>query len=266
MKVLISCDIEGCAGIASWDEISPKDGKWYSYFCRQMSLEAAAACKGAAAAGATDILVKDAHGTARNIDPSLLPKGVQINRGWNGGLFSMVAGLSKDFDALAFVGYHSHAGSGGNPLSHSMALCVEELTINDEPASEFIIHSYIAGMLKVPVVFVSADAALCKSAKDFLPAITAVAVSAGAGNSSTSAHPDVATDLIREGMEKALGGNRFACHVKMPANFKVNVRYQSHALAFEKSFYPGAVQKDEKTLSFENKDYYEILRFFHFVL
>lgn len=266
MKVLISSDIEGCAGIAHWEETGPKDNRWYDYFCKQMTREAAAACQGALAAGATDILVKDAHGSGRNIDPAGLPEGVQINRGWNGGLFSMVAGLSKEFDALAFTGYHAHAGSNGNPLAHTMELGVEALHINGKLASEFTIHSYIAGMLNVPVVFVSGDAALCKQAKEFLPAITAVAVSAGAGDSSTSAHPHVAVEMIREGMRKALAGNRFACHVEMPPHFAVEVRYHSHALAFAKSFYPGAQQVNEKTISFEHKDYYEILRFFHFVL
>ena len=267
MKVLISSDIEGTAGIVHRDETDPrKKDNWYDYFCKQMTREVAAACEGALQAGATDILVKDAHDTGRNIDPSALPVQAQINRGWSGGLFSMVAGLSEDFDAVAFTGYHASAHSAGNPLSHTMNPRMEEIRINGRRASEFLIHSYIAGMLEVPVVFVSGDAALCADAKSFLPAITAVAVSAGEGDSSTSAHPDVAVDLIREGMRKALARNRFACMVEMPESFEVKVRYRSHAAAFRCSYYPGAHLLDEKTLAFEHKDYYEVLRFFHFVL
>lgn len=266
MKVLISSDIEGTAGITHWDEVGEKDQRWYEYFCKQMTRECTAACEGALAAGATDVLVKDAHAGARNIIPSGLPVGVQINRGWNGGLFSMVGGLSREFDALAFTGYHSHAGCAGNPLSHSMSLGLERLTLNGKDASEFLIHSYIAGMLGVPVVFLSGDAALCKQAKEFLPGITAVAVSAGAGDSSTSPHPDVAVDMIREGMRKAMEGDRAACVVPMPEHFRAEVRYHHHARAFDRGFYPGAEQTDEKTVVFEHRDYYEILRFFHFVL
>ncbi len=267
MRVLISCDIEGTAGIVDWAEAEAgKDSRWYEYFCRQMTREAAAACEGAMAAGATDILVKDAHHTGRNIDPAGLPAGVQINRGWSGGLFSMVAGLSRDYDALALTGYHSCAGSAGNPLAHTMFTGLEELLINGERASEFTIAAYTAGLLSVPVVFVSGDAALCRQARAFLPGITAVPVCAGEGAASTSAHPDVAVEMIREGMRKALSGNRFACHVEMPEYFEVKLRYRNHQVAFDKSFYPGTQQEDEKTLRFESEDYYEVLRFFHFVL
>ncbi len=46
MRVLISCDIEGTAGIVDWAEAEAgKDSRWYEYFCRQMTREAAAACE-----------------------------------------------------------------------------------------------------------------------------------------------------------------------------------------------------------------------------
>ena len=38
-------------------------------------------------------LVKDAHDSARNIDPSVLPEEVQINRGWAGDVYSMMSGI-----------------------------------------------------------------------------------------------------------------------------------------------------------------------------
>ncbi|MDL2214177.1 M55 family metallopeptidase [Clostridia bacterium OttesenSCG-928-O13] len=268
MKIFISSDIEGTAGIAAWVETDErKGGAWYEYFRQQMTREVVAACEGAMDGGATSILVKDAHDTARNIDPAALPREAQINRGWNGGLFSMVAGLSKDFDAVAFTGYHAPAGSAGNPMSHTMNnRDVDEITINGKRAAEFHIHSYIAGMLGVPVVFVSGDAALCKMAREFLPSITAVAVSAGEGDASTSPHPDVAVDMIREGMRKSLATGRFSCQVDMPESFDVKVRYTTHQKAFFAAYYPGAQQLDEKTVGFVSEDYYEVLRFFHFCL
>ena len=53
------------------------------YFREQMSREVAAACRGALAGGADDVLVKDAHDYARNIDPTVLPEEVKILRGWD---------------------------------------------------------------------------------------------------------------------------------------------------------------------------------------
>lgn len=271
MKLFISSDIEGTAGIVHWSETDArKGGRWYEYFCAQMTREVASACRGAQSVGISNILVKDAHDTGGNIDPMGLPSGVQINRGWSGGLFSMVAGLSESFDAVALTGYHSPSGSGGNPLSHTMRREVDRLLLNGKPASEFTLHSYIAGMLGVPVVFVSGDAELCRLAQELVPDITAVAVSAGEGDASTSPQPEDACAMIYEGMRRALRGKGkaklAACKVPMPKHFKAQVRYTHHGLAYAMGYYPGAEQLDERTISFEHKDYYEMLRFFHFVL
>ena len=43
-----------------------------------------AACEGALAAGATQIVVRDAHGSGRNILQEHLPKQAQLIRGWSG--------------------------------------------------------------------------------------------------------------------------------------------------------------------------------------
>ncbi|MDL2295058.1 M55 family metallopeptidase, partial [Ruminococcaceae bacterium OttesenSCG-928-D13] len=257
---------EGTAGITRWEETEPRDTKWFAYFQNQMSREVAAACEGALAAGATDILVKDAHDTGRNIDPSMLPRSVCINRAWSGNPFTMVAGLSEDFDALAFTGYHSGGGSDGNPLSHTSNTKLDCITINGQRASEFMVYSYCAGLMGVPVAFLSGDAALCEDARQFIPGITAVAVSKGSGNASTSSHPDDAVEMIREGMKQALKGDCSRCMVKMPKKFDVRVRYGDHPTAYSMSFYPGARQLDEKTIAFEHTDYNEVMRFFHFVI
>src|SRR3954463_14728745 len=60
MKIYISADIEGIAGITNWDE-ARKDHPSYAEFREEMTNEVLAACEGAIAAGATEILIKDAH-------------------------------------------------------------------------------------------------------------------------------------------------------------------------------------------------------------
>ncbi|MFV0414560.1 MAG: M55 family metallopeptidase [Oscillospiraceae bacterium] len=267
MKLFISSDIEGTCGITHWDETDyDRGGRWYDYFREQMSREVAAACEGALAAGAKDILVKDAHDSARNIIPTLLPRPVHITRGWSGHPYVMVDGLAKEFDALAFTGYHSPAYCGGNPLSHTMATNLDKVVINGQLASEFTIHSYIAAMLGVPVVFLSGDETLCGQAKELVSGITTVAVNRGKGNSATSMHPLEAQEKIREGMQKALSGNLEACKVKLPAYFTTEVTYKEHPRAYRCGQFPGARMADDKTIVFESANYEDILRFYLFVL
>ena len=71
MKVYISVDIEGITGVTSWDEteLNHPDHKAAAL---QMTREMLAACEGAIAAGATEILIKDAHDSARNMDITCL--------------------------------------------------------------------------------------------------------------------------------------------------------------------------------------------------
>ena len=56
MKVYISCDIEGIAGITDWEEATKTHGT-YPEFREEMTAEVLAACEGAIAAGATEILI-----------------------------------------------------------------------------------------------------------------------------------------------------------------------------------------------------------------
>src|SRR5262249_12762624 len=135
MKIFLSADIEGVAGITAPEEcdLALPDNK---YFQEQMTLEVKAACEGAIEAGATSIWVKDAHWTGRNIVPRALPECVRMVRGWTGHPFSMMAELDTTFSAACFIGYHARAGSGGNPLAHTMSgRVVDMMRINDAPAS-----------------------------------------------------------------------------------------------------------------------------------
>ena len=109
MDLFFSCDIEGVSGAAAWGQLAPGTPELQA-LCGQMTREVAAACRGALAAGGERILVKDAHDSARNIDPSVLPEEVQINRGWAGDVYSMMSGIQHgDWDAAVFTGYHAAA-------------------------------------------------------------------------------------------------------------------------------------------------------------
>jgi len=265
MKLLISSDIEGTCGIAAWEETdADKNGFWYSYFREQMTKEVAAACEGAFNAGFTEVLVKDAHDTARNIIPSMLPQGVKLIRGWSNDLWSMVEGLLNGVDALAFTGYHAAAFSEGNPLSHTLDTTVDMLLINGKPASEFTISCYAAGLFGLPVIFISGDEAVCAQAKEMIPRLTAVPVLWGNGGSTTSSHPEQAIEAIRNGMREAITGRWLSCIVPMPESFDVVVRYARHPIAARNAVYPGAERIDAKTVRFSANDYMDVLRFFHF--
>ena len=201
MKVFISADIEGVNNILTWDETELKCPE-YAYFRKQMTDEVIKACEGAKKAGATEILIKDAHDSARNLILSDLPEYVKLHRGWQGNPCSMMAGLDETFDAVIFIGYHSPANSDGNPLSHTMNLSNVHVKINGELASEFHINALYAGYLGVPIAFLSGDKKLTEIVKDINPNIETVATKEGIHGAVISQHPTVTNKQIAEGVEK----------------------------------------------------------------
>ena len=266
MKVFLSADMEGTCGIVSWPETERSTPFDYTPMQKQMTREVAAACRGALAAGVKDVLVKDAHDSARNLDPVGLPKGIRMNRSWSGDLLSMMSGLDQEkFDAVFFTGYHAWAGCPGNPLSHTMNGRNNRVTVNGVYCSEFLLNTYTAGYFGVPVVLVTGDKAICDFAKNLIPAITVVPVNEGCGGGVTSIHPDDAVERIEAAALEAVK-HTTECVVPMPDHFHMEIDFVKHSVAYSKSFYPGAVLKEDKIVCFDSDDWYEMLRFCHFVL
>lgn len=263
MKVFISADIEGITGVTHWDETDLGKADSASA-CEQMTAEVAAACEGALEAGASEILIKDAHDSGRNIIASKLPREARLIRGWAPHPLMMMQELDETFRAAAMIGYHSRAGMNTSPLAHTMTGDFVRVTINDRDASEFLLNTYTAAMLKVPVVFVSGDKGLCEEVARLNPVIGTVAVKEGIGNSTVNIHPELAIAQIKDGMSKALKSDLSKCQVVLPDHFSMDIQYKNHSKAYTYSFYPGAKLKDPVTVHYEHTDYFEVLRFIFF--
>jgi D-amino peptidase len=265
MKIYVTADIEGITGAAHWDETDKKNAD-YSEFREQMTAEVSAACEGALNAGATEIWVKDAHWTGRNILPSKLPRQVKIVREWSGHPYAMMQELDKTFTAALAIGYHSRAGSNASPLAHTMTGNVTYIKINEQFVAEFTMAAFTAGLVGVPMVFVSGDNGVCREAQALIPNINTVAVMQGVGGSTVSIHPGLAVEQIRAGVEAVLKGDVSKCRLQMPDHFSVEIRFRNHATAYHVSFFPGVTLKEPHTVKFEADDYFEVLRFFSFGL
>ena len=265
MKVYISVDIEGVAGITHWDEAT-KRKPGYAEYLEQMTAEAAAACEGALNAGATEIVVKDAHGSGRNILPERLPEGTRLIRGWSGNPLCMVEFIDGSFDAVAMVGYHAAAGAGGNPLAHTITGKVAKMLINGQVTSEFMLHRDCASLHGVPTVFLSGDKTLCDSATAMNPATHTVATKESAGGSTTSLHPAVATTMIRDGIATALGDAATKKILPLADSFELELWYTDHEWAFNAAHYPGAQLHDPHAITYQTSQFFDIMRIRSFVL
>ena len=264
MKIYLSADIEGITGIADWPEadLSHADN---AEFRERMTAEVVAACEGAIAAGAQEILVKDAHWTGRNLLAERLPRQAQLWRGWSGHPYSMVQGLDRSFAAALFVGWHSGAAKGGNPLAHTLSSsALAGIRVNGQWVSEYQLHAWTAALEGVPVAFVSGDEALCAEVAAMDCGTTTVDVMRGHGAAVHARHPAESRERIRDGVQRALDPLR-ARPAPLAAQFDVQVVRKDARDAYRRSFYPGARLLDPVTIGFQTRQWLEVMRLLQFV-
>lgn len=265
-KVFLSVDIEGINGINNWDETEASHPR-YAEFKKELQAEVKAACEGAKAAGVEEILIKDAHDSARNLDITDLPEYTSLLRGWEGGLCSMMAGLDETFDAVMFVGYHSPSRSSGNSLSHTMNTSrLFQVVVNGEIYSEFKINALYASLLGVPVAFLSGDENLTKLVKEENQNIETVASKKGMHCAVLSKHPSITHKEIKEGVKKGIENCTKANILDMPKHFDVKIQYKDHNNAYRASFFPGVKLIDSDTIAFESDNYRDVLVVFKYLL
>lgn len=265
MRIYISADIEGISGITHWCE-TKSDHPAYQKQAEQMSLEVAAACRGALNAGAREVIVKDAHEDGNNINHKLLPKEVKLMRGWSNHPYSMVEGIDDTYDGVVMLGYHSGAHSNGSPLSHTLyPETVRNIKINGQNTNEFLIHGYVCHSLDVPVVAVTGDEALVLMVRDFDPNIATLAVQKGFGGANISIHPDLALERIEAMVQRGIE-NRQNCIYHKPEQFELEVTYKHHTDAYKASFYPGVRQTSEFSISYKTSSYKELMSGLMFIV
>jgi D-amino peptidase len=203
LKVFISVDMEGITGVVNVDDAT-RGGTDYDYFRQTMTREANAAIEGALAAGATEIIVRDSHGTALNLLPEMLNRNSKLLRDWSQGPMFMMEGIDESFDAAIYIGYHARAGTTNGVLDHTSSGNVTDVSINGISMPETGYNALMAGYYNVPVVFVSGDQAVCDQAEELLGTVETVAVKEGIGAAALNLHPEVAREQISAGVERAL--------------------------------------------------------------
>jgi D-amino peptidase len=257
LKVFISVDMEGISGLIHWDE-TEEGGADYPLFRKIMTAEANAAIAGALEAGATEIVVRDAHGSARNILPDLLRPEARLIREWNSPL-SMMEGIDKTFDAVVFIGYHARAGTPNAVLKHTMSQSLFDVILNGVRMPEGAWNAAIAGYFGVPVVFLSGDSAIGKQIQEIIGPIETVAVKDAMGPAASMIHPVKSQEMIQKGVAAALRNLKAYKPYKPAPPYKLEIVFNDENLARRAAQVPGATRTGERSVSFTSGDLLEIV-------
>jgi D-amino peptidase len=257
LKVLISVDMEGIAGVVTSAECGSNSPD-YDRFRKIMTEEANAAVRAALDAGATEVVVRDGHGSGRNILPDLLHEKAKLVRGWSGGPLGMVEGIDDTFDALLFIGNHAKAGTPDGIIAHTMSGNVVDLTINGTSLPEAGINSLIAGHFDVPVIFLAGDRAIADQAQGLFGDIETVATKDGIGLAQMGEHPLAVQQEIYDGVARAFArlGDFQPYKFQPPYTMDLRVRRDPEEM------YPGAEKLADGHYTFTHDDLLEVIRAF----
>jgi D-amino peptidase len=263
LRVYISVDMEGITGVVDFPEIEEK-GADYGVFRKIMVQEVNAAVEGALEAGAGEIVVRDAHDSARNLLPGDLHREARLLRNWADSPLCMMEGIDAGFDAAVFIGYHARAGTADAALPHTMTLKIFEVRMNGIPLSEAGLNALIAGEFGVPVVFLSGDKAICEQVAELWEGVTTVAVKEGRGKAVLSLHPEKSRELIRAGVAAALRDRGRVAPYRLAPPYEMEIVFTDPNRAFRMQFYPGAEYLPPRTVRFRSERLMDCLTFFYF--
>src|SRR2546430_10707996 len=184
MRVYISVDMEGIAGVvheSQTDPTTPAFAAEYARFRRLMTAEANAAVEGALAAGATRALVNDSHWFMRNLLAEELHQAAELVS-WDPKPRSMIQEIDQPggFDAALCIGYHARAGTRNAILDPTYADRIHEVRLNGKPVGELGLNAALAGGHGGPVALGSGGPGLAGGAEGLLGGGVGAGIGGGA--------------------------------------------------------------------------------------
>jgi D-amino peptidase len=265
LKVYISVDMEGVAGVVTPDQLGP-GGFEYERFRHFMTDETLAAVRAAKEAGAGEIVVSDSHGNGENLLIEEFPKDVRIVRAWprHGG---MMAGLDSSFSAAMFIGYHASTTNPNGVRAHTFSSAhYTRVALNGNAVTEGEYNAAYAGAKGVPVIFASGDDAAVEEIKSRLGNLETVETKKSFSfHSAETLTPAASCDKILAGVKSALGRlHDFKPYViKTPVTLEIT--FKNYMPAEVLSYLRTVQRVDSHTIRFVGKDMDEVDDFEEFV-
>jgi D-amino peptidase len=264
VKVFISTDFEGVAGIVDWDQIMVGSHD-YDLGRRLLLGELNAAIDGALEAGATSFLVNDSHSSMRNLLPDEIHGRAALLTGKHKPHY-MMEGLDDSFDAIFFLGYHGSIGASQSILSHSYnPRAIWEARINGEIVGETALNALVAAHYGVPIALVTGDQVTAEEARRLVPPPLCVEVKRSISRfAAESLHPEVARERIREGARLALTDARPATPPVLAGRTEIELTFLTADMAEMAAWLRGVelVPGRARTVTFGSEHPLELFRTF----
>ncbi len=254
MRVFVSADMEGVTGVTHPQDVIPGRPQ-YERFRRFLTADVNAAIGGAAAAGAKEFLVNEAHDGMRNVLIEELDERAELIVGSRKPL-SMMQGF-EEADVAFFVGYHARAGAEG-VLSHTFntPIAVSSVELNGEPCSEARMNATLAGASGIPVGLVTGDDLTCAEAESLYTGVRTARVKTAVDRyTARCLHPNVALGRLRESAGAAISNVENLAPYTPEPPYTFTVEFATASTAAGVMFFPQLERVDDRRVTWTHEDY-----------
>ena len=175
MKAFISVDLEGMPYVVIPGHLNLK-GALYDEARKISTKVTLIVAEELNKNGFDEIVIADSHGPMVNLLVDDLPEYVEIIRGYPRPV-SMLSGI-EGCDVALFLGYHAKFGTAKSTFDHTYSGgSINRVEVNGVAVSEFLLNTYTAGELNVPIILVAGEAQLLKDdVKKYAPWAEAIAL------------------------------------------------------------------------------------------
>jgi D-amino peptidase len=242
LKVMILFDMEGVSGATDFEHTSYAHPAEYAQGRQSLTADVNAAIAGVKAAGATDIVIVDGHGSGNSTGPDVLEDQLRtpakvLYRSTPFDIY--MDSYDPSFDAIVAVGMHAGAGNRQGFLSHTYTFEDVEYKVNGVPFNESMILAMGAARLKIPVVAISGDDQLEKEIHRALPWVQYATVKHAVDRSKAITHEN-ALRQIETAARDAISRLGSAKLPDYPGPYRFSLTFQDEAQARNAALLHGA--------------------------
>jgi D-amino peptidase len=258
MKIYISADFEGVVGIVDRHQCFPGNPD-FEIARKQWVEDINAIVEGALEAGATEIVVNEAHAAMNYMIPSLLHPKASFISGYVKP-DNQMEGIDPSFGGAMIMG-HAKAGTPGAVLNHAYVMRdVVEIRLNGESIGEFGLNAFWAAYYGVPTILAAGDDMLALEAKQFIPEIEVAVVKLGISQFTAHNLPlETAKQILKDSSQKAVSRIGEIPPHKLADNFELEIDFSLSEIAHLCSFIPGVERIAGRTVLYSSTDYRQVM-------
>lgn len=245
IKIFISFDFEGIAGVTSWEDIT-NNRRFNEIATQQLNFFLQGFYESNPQG---KVVIADSHSNGHNIIWEKLIGNTELISGFPRKNY-MIEGLDESFDSLVFFGYHAPIGHLGVMDHTYSSSAIYDMKINGLVVDEAYINALVASYYNVPLKFVYGDNVIINRIKSnmSMKINTFVSKKAISRYAAQSKPFEVIKDTLREFGRTFSQTNGYI--INLEKSYTCEIKFVSTNATYAVSTLPNIEKIDDRTIRF----------------